>query len=39
MGVSQDGGSSFNTINGITDFSMSNSPTDADVTDLVGIRA
>ena len=32
--VSQDGGSSFNTINGITDFSMSNSPTDADVTDF-----
>jgi len=32
--VSQDGGSSFNTISGITDFSMSNSPTDADVTDF-----
>jgi len=32
--VSADGGSSFNTIEGITDFSMSNSPTDADVTDF-----
>jgi len=32
--VSADSGSTFNTIEGITDFSMSNSPTDADVTDF-----
>ena len=32
--VSTDSGSSFTAINGITDFSMSNSPTDADVTDF-----
>lgn len=32
--VSTDGGSTFTTVNGITDFSMSNSPTDADITDF-----
>lgn len=32
--VSTDSGSSFTAINGITDFSMSNSPTDADITDF-----
>ena len=32
--ASSDSGSTFTAINGITDFSMSNSPTDADVTDF-----
>ena len=32
--ISADSGSSFTAINGITDFSMSNSPTDADITDF-----
>ena len=32
--ISTDSGSSFTAINGITDFSMSNSPTDADITDF-----
>ena len=32
--ASTDGGSTYTSINGITDFSMSNSPTDADVTDF-----
>lgn len=32
--ASSDGGSTYTAINGITDFSMSNSPTDADVTDF-----
>jgi hypothetical protein len=32
--ASSDSGSTFTAINGITDFSMSNSPTDADITDF-----
>ena len=32
--ASNDSGSTFTAINGITDFSMSNSPTDADITDF-----
>jgi hypothetical protein len=32
--ASTDGGSTFTAVLGITDFSMSNSPTDADVTDF-----